>query len=308
MEHFETGTIHNTMTLPRLVKMIEENTNGRVKITLYEAGSLVPAMELLTACGDDVIQLFTAPGSYWGNTIPVGIVENALPGSFRDGNEYNTWVLDYGVGELIRKEYAKHNVYWLGLPPSSPQGQGIILTKPASSLADLKGRKIRTYGLFMTFLTKLGMAPVSIPLPETYTALATGVADGVCSAYTPLRDFKFYEVCKYGLLPPFTGEASWSVSMNLDAWKSLPDDLQLLVTLTFSDWTFWMTRWHILNWHPLSDMQAKGLQVTTLSEADQAKVQEVSMQIWDELTAKDAAAAEAIATMKKLFKDIGRIK
>jgi TRAP-type C4-dicarboxylate transport system substrate-binding protein len=49
---------------------------------------------------------------------------------------------------------------------------------PFTSLADLKGRKIRTFGnSLVDFFTALGAQPVSIGFPEVYSALERGVVD-----------------------------------------------------------------------------------------------------------------------------------
>lgn len=56
--------------------------------------------------------------------------------------------------------------------------QVVWCRQPFAGLADLKGRKIRTFGnSLVDFTTALGAQPVSIGFPEVYSALERGVVD-----------------------------------------------------------------------------------------------------------------------------------
>jgi TRAP-type C4-dicarboxylate transport system substrate-binding protein len=56
--------------------------------------------------------------------------------------------------------------------------QVVFCRAPFASLADLRGRKIRTFGnSLVDFFTALGAQPVSIGFPEVYSALERGVVD-----------------------------------------------------------------------------------------------------------------------------------
>ncbi len=56
--------------------------------------------------------------------------------------------------------------------------QVVWCRQPFTSLADLKGRKVRTFGnSLVDFFTALGAQPVSIGFPEVYSALERGVVD-----------------------------------------------------------------------------------------------------------------------------------
>jgi TRAP-type C4-dicarboxylate transport system substrate-binding protein len=56
--------------------------------------------------------------------------------------------------------------------------QVVFCRAPFTSLADLRGRKVRTFGnSLVDFFTALGAQPVSIGFPEVYSALERGVVD-----------------------------------------------------------------------------------------------------------------------------------
>jgi len=77
---------------------------------------------------------------------------------------------------LANKELAKFGSQIIAVYPFP--AQVIFCRQPVSSLADLKGRKIRTFGASLNdFVTAIGAQPVSIGFPEVYSALERGVAD-----------------------------------------------------------------------------------------------------------------------------------
>ena len=66
---------------------------------------------------------------------------------------------------------------------------------PASSLMDLKGKKIRIIPSAppSDFFTALGMTPAPMPFREIYNALATGQIDAIDMDFEGTADYKFYD-------------------------------------------------------------------------------------------------------------------
>lgn len=297
-------------SLPHLVKMIEDATKGQVKLTLYAGGTIVKGPDLLASCRDGVIEMAYADPGYWRGTIPISAVEGGLPFSYQDRWEALSLLEDYGLAELLRKEYAKHNVHLLGHNNCAGGGHGILTKKPVNTLADLKRMKIRSFGPNLELLDKMGAVAMSIPLAETYLALATGTVEGCHTAWNPMYNSKFYEVCKYGMFPSTIGDSIHHILVNMDAWKTLPDDLKTIITLTHRNWSFWHARLYtpIYDIIRLKDLEEKGVKFTTLPMADQAKILEIAMGMWDKLGAGDRVAGEGVKILKDYYKKIGRTR
>jgi TRAP-type C4-dicarboxylate transport system substrate-binding protein len=70
---------------------------------------------------------------------------------------------------------------------------------PIRKLEDLKGLKIRTLASqeLIELYKAYGAVPVAIPWPEVYSALQTGVVDGLISLSTAMYSAHMYEVVKY---------------------------------------------------------------------------------------------------------------
>jgi TRAP-type C4-dicarboxylate transport system substrate-binding protein len=108
--------------------------------------------------------------------------------------------------------------------------QAMNLAKiPAKSLEDLGTLKIIASGQIGTALmAKLGAAPLSIPLTETYEALQRGTADGLNFPISALPDFKLDEVTHYHLLAPLGGGPG-GVWMTKAMYQSLAPDARKIL-------------------------------------------------------------------------------
>lgn len=104
------------------------------------------------------------------------------------------------------------------------------INKDAKSLADLKGLKMRTGSLYDKMMSKLGMVPVTMNSPETYTALERGVVDGFGWPTAGVLKRGWVEKAKYVIDLPFFGNSNMGAIMNLDKWKKLPADVQKTIT------------------------------------------------------------------------------
>jgi TRAP-type C4-dicarboxylate transport system substrate-binding protein len=61
--------------------------------------------------------------------------------------------------------------------------------------------------------------------PEQYEGMQKGTIDGDTATFSPIADFKFYEVAKYIELFPFGGKMQPTL-INKDSWNKLPPDIQ----------------------------------------------------------------------------------
>jgi len=74
-----------------------------------------------------------------------------------------------------------------------------------------------------------GAAPVMLPHPETYMAIATGTLDGSGTAWWLYRDLKLFEVCPYFIGPAMQVPQGMELWASQKAFDELPADLQAIV-------------------------------------------------------------------------------
>jgi TRAP-type transport system periplasmic protein len=99
--------------------------------------------------------------------------------------------------------------------------QVVYCRQPIKGLDDLKGKKIRTFGVTLNDLVvALGAQPVSMAFPEVYSALERGVVDCAITGTATGNASKWFEVTTH----LYTYPLSWGVNayfVNLAFWNKL---------------------------------------------------------------------------------------
>ena len=281
-------------------------SGGRIKINFHGVGELMEPDEIFVATKRGIVDLATSCGYHPGE-LPVNEIEYAFPMGLPKLEEQ--WILwhDRGLYEFMRDDvYLQHNL-WL-LPPQILVSVPIMISsKEITSLADIKGMKIRAYGSHARMLEKYGATVVWVPFAELYTALATGVIDGAgCPSISEMVDLKLYEVAKYLVLPFQEPWVASSVFANLDSWNALPDDLKAIVNIAAMEGSTFATRTYMrLDQIGIGEMKAQGVTFVNLPPEDVATIQETASEVWDELAAEGPDFAGVISMVREYMEFLG---
>ena len=114
----------------------------------------------------------------------------------------------------------------------SPETSGWF-SKPINSPEDLKGLKMRFFGLGGKVMQKLGVAVSVMPAGEIFQALEKGVIDATEFSF-PAIDQKlgFYKVVKYNYYPGWHQQATiLEMLINKDVWNSMSQNQQALLKM-----------------------------------------------------------------------------
>lgn len=113
--------------------------------------------------------------------------------------------------------------------------QVIFCRQPFTSFADLRGRKIRTFGNSLNdFVTAIGASPVSIGFPEVYSALERGVTDCAITGTGSGASARWPEVTTHISDLPL----SWALAgymVNLAWWNRLDPTVRAFMEGTFRE-------------------------------------------------------------------------
>ena len=129
----------------RMAKKIEAMSNGRLKIKVYGAGEIVPAMEVFETVSQGTVQLGHGASYYWKGKVPVAQFFTAVPFGLT-AQEMNGWLLHGGGLELWRELYDRYNLFPIPGGNTGVQMAGWF-NKEITSLKDIKGLKMRIPGL-----------------------------------------------------------------------------------------------------------------------------------------------------------------
>jgi len=218
------------MSAERVAERIRALSGGRIDITVYAAGEVVPAFEVLGAVGNGVADIGHTASFYWQGKMPAAAFFTTVPFGLTP-SEHVAWV-EAGGGQALWDElYAP-----FGVKPFMAGNTGVCMggwfRRDLKSLADLHGLKLRSLGLGGEVYRRLGATPQTTPPSEILTNLQSGVIDGA-EFVGPGTDIALglYRVAPFYYYPGFnkpngTGECI----VALKVWDALPADLKAIVT------------------------------------------------------------------------------
>ncbi|MEN8906052.1 MAG: TRAP transporter substrate-binding protein [Clostridiales bacterium] len=185
-----------TLADKEFAKLVEEKTEGRVKIKVYEGSQLgeeKQVIEQIQFGGIDFARVSLSPVAEFSKDL------NALqlPYIYKD-SEHMWKVLNGPIGEKMLDSLSEKNI--LGLCYYDGGARSFYNTKKEiKSLDDLKGMKFRVMesSLMVGMVESLGAIAQPMDYGEVYSALKTGVIDGAENNFPSYISSNHYEVAKY---------------------------------------------------------------------------------------------------------------
>jgi TRAP-type mannitol/chloroaromatic compound transport system substrate-binding protein len=217
------------MSAERIAERVRSLSGGRIDITVYAAGEVVPAFEVLGAVGNGVADIGHTASFYWQGKMPAAAFFTTVPFGLTPA-EHVAWV-DAGGGQALWDElYAP-----FGVKPFMGGNTGVCMggwfRREIATLADLRGLKLRSLGLGGEVYRRLGATPQTTPPAEILVSLQSGVIDGA-EFVGPGTDIALglYRVAPFYYYPGFnkpngTGECI----VALKVWNELSSELKAVV-------------------------------------------------------------------------------
>ena len=216
-----------TKMLEPWAKKIEAASNGRVKIDIYPSMSLGgKPPQLVRQVRDGVVDIIWTVNGYTPGLFPRTEVFE-LP-FIHTNNPAATNLAMYDMfNDYLADDYKGMKVMFLHVHA----GQAIhMVDKEVRKPSDFEGLKIRIPTRTGAWIIEaLGAAPVAMPVPGLPQALSKKVVDGAFIPWEIIPPLKLQELTDYqieGANKTRFGTTTFQVSMNLDKWNSLPEDIQ----------------------------------------------------------------------------------
>jgi TRAP-type C4-dicarboxylate transport system substrate-binding protein len=187
-------TQHHWMNL--LQEAMARRAGSRLKVEVYPASQLGTIPRQVEGVQLGTIEAFNGPPDFYVGVDPRYMVLGA-PGLFND--------LDHAFRTVQDPEFFRH---YMSIGDSkNMKGIGIFCADyaailgrtPIRTMADLQGKKIRTFAsrIETETLNRLGATAAPMPISEVMPALQTGALDAVKSGMNIYVPFKFWSVAKY---------------------------------------------------------------------------------------------------------------
>lgn len=290
-------------------KRVKVLTNGRLEITPYSAGTIVPTFECLDAVTNNVMQAMHQWPGYFSGKEPAFAAISDLIAGFSHPWQKDAWMYYKGGWEMLNEMYRPYNAYTVGWMFWGVES--LISTKPIRKMEDFKGLKMRVpHGMTALLMQKLGASVVVLPGGEVYSALDKGVIDASDWA-TPSMNQRmgFFEVAKYYIYPGFHSMPLGGFTVNINEWNKLPDDIKQILKTACREWC-WdsIERIAIDDIRANAEMKGKGVTAIAWSDEDLARVRLVAREIWDEFSKKSPMTKKVIDSQKAWLRELGLIK
>lgn len=283
---------------------LEKRTNGEVSIRRYWAGSLNKVGEHLSAVRDGTSEITLISPGYYQAEVPV---TRGLEWYYRVDRADTLQLVCrdvYEQFEPLRQEWEQRHrsqvLYWTNWNYAP-----LVLREPINSIEDLKGKKIRGYGVATDVIERLGGIAVPMAAGEVYQALERGVLDGVYGFdFVTAVAYKLHEIAPNFYDIGDGAHAPAATVMNRDAWEGLSDPGKKVCTDLADE--LYAGKFTEIYEQVLTDYVKKalseGVKFTTLSDAETAKararIQPAEVDQWIETVAKpngiDGAAMQQL--------------
>lgn len=162
-------------------------------------------------------------------------------------------------------------------------------TKPLTTLADFKDKKIRVGGNGVKIAEMIGAVPVSMPPGQTNEAMSKGTIDVSQFPWESVKGFKLADVSTHHMVVPGgTYAGIFYMTMSPQTWEKLSDSQKAAVTKVSGEWgsRFISQKWDSVEQSGIDAATAAGNTITTMSDDDVAKLKELIQPITDEWISK----------------------
>lgn len=274
---------------------IEERSEGRIKPELFCDSTLSRVGDTVTRVASGVADAgWDLPNVYGARFAPYSVV--GVPGIVTDveaaaramSQMDETGVFPHIDGIMIGSFQIQNSV-------------AIWTRDPLADVTKLDGIKIISGSAQRGEITAaMGGVPLSLRVPEYYQALVKGAGDGLMTNLGPVFDYKFYEIAPNGYAAPWGAGISFTF-VNEQWFNALPEDLQAIVASTMGEDASAESSlaFDAFEQGELKKvLDAKLVTVTTLSDADLAKLQPA----FDTVSASWAKSTENGQTYLDAFK------
>jgi TRAP-type mannitol/chloroaromatic compound transport system substrate-binding protein len=202
------------------VDQINKISGGSIEMKFFEPGALVPAGQAFDAVSSGALDAAWATPGFWTGKDIAFAVYSTVP--FGPGmGEYLAWMKEGGGEKMMQELYAKYNIHSVICHLIPPEASGWF-RKEISTLADLKGLKMRFFGLGANVMQNLGVSTQLLQAGEIFQALQLGTIDAT-EFSMPVMDLSlgFHQVAKFYYFPGWHQQATFGdLIINKARWDS----------------------------------------------------------------------------------------
>ncbi len=219
----------------KLAENVKRVSGGTLEIRVFEPGALVPGLEAIPAVSKGSVQTaWSSPGFFAGTDMAFSFFSTVPFGA--NAPEFLAWMYYGGGLELSDQMFGEHNIKAIPCGIIPPEASGWF-RKEIKSLDDLRGIKMRFFGLGARVMDKLGVSTQLLAPGDIFQSLQLGTIDATeFSMPSSDESFGFYQVAKYYYFPGWHQPSSFGdVFINMDVWNGLSDHHKSVIEISCGD-------------------------------------------------------------------------
>jgi len=215
----------------KFAKLVEERTQGRIKIKVFPNSQLGGIQEMFTQLQTGDLQMV------YGGINTLGFIDGgdafeitAIPFLYRDYAHMRSALQADFFKPVIADAEKKTGIRIMNIAGDTAP-RGLTANRAIRGPGDFRGLKIRTAAseVVLRVMKKLGALPQQIPFAELYVALKTGVVDAQENGAIVVASKSLYEVQDYYMKTDYIRDIE-TFYINPKLWDSLSkQDQQILM-------------------------------------------------------------------------------
>ncbi|MCB1471426.1 MAG: TRAP transporter substrate-binding protein [Rhodobiaceae bacterium] len=298
-----------------LTDRLSSMSGGKINIKFQEPGAIVPALEAFDAVASGAVQAAWSTPGYWTGKDTSLALFSAVPFGPAAG-EYYSWIKFGGGKELFDEIYHGYGIHSVICGVIAPEASGWF-RKEINSIDDMKGLKMRFFGLGAKVMQKIGVSTQLLAGGDIFPALELGTIDAT-EFSMPAIDLKlgFYQVAKHYYFPGWHQQSTlFELMINLDEWNGLDDEARSAIEAACeANVAYGLAEGEAIQFGALKELQAKGVTIHTWPQEILDTLNGKWLEVVEEEKAANPNFAKVWASLSafradyKLWKDLGYLK
>ena len=271
---------------------INEASEGDVSVQLFNAGALVPPLEIFDAVQRGTLDAgYTSP-LYVAGKFPAVQLFGGVPFG-PDAVGYVGWLYNGGGLDIWRDIYAEQGVMTVPCGLMAQEAGGWY-KEPIDSVDDIQGLKLRFAGLAGEVMKKMGASVVLLSGGDIFPNLERGVIDGTEFSMPAIdRQIGFDKAAKNYYVPGWHQPAAINeLIINKDKWDAMTDSQRRMIELTCRETMLWgLTSTYVENAEALDVFRESGVEIRQFPDEVLAAFEEATREVMQEQADKDPSFA-----------------
>lgn len=283
---------------------VGEMSEGRISVEMLPVESIVAHNETQDAIAAGILDGHITDTSYFSGKDPAfGLIANPV-GAWGDPQQMFDF-MEAGGADLMNELVEPYGLHFIGA--TTPGLEAFVSKVPLDGVADLKGLKLRApEGLVQQVFAAAGAAPVNLPGSEVFTSLDKGVIDAAdYTVFSTNQAQGMHDVATHPVYPGFHSMPLVEVSMNLQSWNDLPDDLKSVMEESVKAFAQkQVSSLKAADEAAVEEAKAGGeITVHDWSDEERAKFRAIAMGEWEKVAERSENAGKVYETLTSYLKE-----